>query len=251
MSPLTRTSPASSALAIATLTALPTRREAPRPVPPDVAIALPDCDIAIDLDAGIVLRHRADAPTEASRLALLVTRIQSRDEAALAVLHAASAHHLFGSALRIAGRIDIAHEAVSLSFMQVWQRASDFDTRRGSAMSWLHAIVRSRTLDLLRLRRTHARFECDLDEDVLATVADCDSGPCVSVEQSECRRRLGRAMSRLPPIQRQVLSLTFLEGFSQEDAAKQIGLPLGTLKSHARRGLAALRQNVGLRACRG
>lgn len=218
-------------------------------------VPAPACDIAIDFapEAGIVLRPRA-APRPAAQpddpLAALVGRIRLRDAAAMRALHDACGARLYRAAMRVVHRPEVAHEVVSATFVQVWNRAADFDASRAGVLGWLHTIVRSRALDLLRRELTHSRHEAlasDADLDALVDVAPT---PCQRIERTEASRRLRRAMTLLTPAQRQVLSLTFLDGLSQDEAAAHMGVPLGTLKSHARRGLAALRTHAGLReAC--
>ncbi len=218
----------------------------------DNACAEPECDLQIEFEpkVGLVLRSRS--ASRAARgpddMAALMARIQRRDETALGELHAACAGRLFGSALNIVHHAEIAREIVSIALMQAWCHAEDFDATRANVVTWLSMIVRSRALDLVRRNCTRSARECALLENGLEEIADGSPDPSHRLEQSQSLSRLRRAMATLTPVQRQVLSLTFLEGHSQEEAAEHIGLPLGTVKSHARRGLAALRSHAALRA---
>ena len=208
-------------------------------------------DIAFDPQAGITLRSTSAARPgwrDADQLAALFGHVRRRDESALKGLHDACAVRLLAVALRIVGHHETACEAVSSAFLQAWQHAADFDDRRSSVFGWLSMMVRSRALDLLRQTKVRNRHECAFAEFDLEAVPGISPEPCRRVEQSQQRLGLRRAMATLAPVQRQVLSLVFLEGHSHEEAAAQIGLPLGTVKSHSRRGLAALRAHTALRA---
>ncbi len=209
--------------------------------------------VGFDASAGVTLGSTASprpAVRETRDLKTLLDRIRRRDESALNELHTACADRLLAAALRILHRPEMACEAVSSAFLQIWNHAGDFDDRRANVVSWLSMIVRSRALDMLRQNRVRAQYECALGETELESIAGACPQPCSGVEQSQRRVGLRRAMATLTPTQRQVLSLIFLEGRSHEEAAAHIGLPLGTLKSHSRRALAALRSHAGLRAAR-
>ena len=207
--------------------------------------------IAFDPEAGITLPAKPAARAagcDAGGLAVLLRRMRLRDESALNALHVACAERLISVALRIVGRREIACEAVSSAFLQAWQSAADFDDRRANVFTWLSMIVRSRALDLLRQSKVRSQHECALFELDFEAIEGVPLEPCRGIEQSRERVGLRRAMATLAPVQRQVLSLIFLEGRTHEEAAAHIGLALGTVKSHARRGLAALRAHTALRA---
>ena len=207
--------------------------------------------VAFDPDAGIVLQQTAVQTTAINGgdpLAVLIVRMQARDQAALSALHVICAPRLFAAALRIVRRPEVAHEAVSAALMQAWINAHAFDPLRGSVLTWLGTIVHSRALDILRRDQRRSKIEIEQEEHDVGAIDEATPGPCKRVEQAEIRVRLRRAMTLLTPIQRQIISLTFLEGRSHEEAATHVGMPLGTVKSHVRRGLAMLRGYSALRA---
>ncbi len=183
-----------------------------------------------------------------------IALIQLNDESGLRQLHAAYSTQVFACAMRIVRRKEVADEIVSTSFMQVWTNAASYDERRGPVVAWLLLIARSRAIDAMRHAKLLGSRELSLDEDddscaELAGAAIDE--PPAHLERLTSERRLHRALLRLSPMQRQVLSLTTLDGLSQDEASRHLDLPLGTVKSHARRGLAALRarcEAIGLTA---
>lgn len=194
---------------------------------------------------------QSSSETDALRCIVL---IRLHDESGLRQLHAAYSTQVFACAMRIVGRKELADEIVSTSFMQVWTNAASYDERRGPVVAWLLLIVRSRAIDAVR----HAKLlwsrelSVDEDDDSCAELAGAAiDEPPAHLERLTSERRLHRALLRLSPMQRQVLSLTTLDGLSQDEASRHLDLPLGTVKSHARRGLAALRarcEAIGLTA---
>ena len=132
------------------------------------------------------------------------------------------------------------HEAEEVTldvFHQVWRQAGRYDPERGRPMAWLLLIARSRSLDRLRSgarRRQHARPLGEDDEARHAAAPDASG----RVEREELVRR---ALAGLSANQRAVLELAYLGGLSQSQVAERLELPLGTVKTRARRGLMQLR----------
>src|SRR5258707_68704 len=82
--------------------------------------------------------------------AALLRACATGDSAALARLYEATSAQLFGLALRIVRRRELAEEVVQDAFLSAWRHAGRYDERRGTAMAWLATIVRNRALDQLR-----------------------------------------------------------------------------------------------------
>lgn len=223
---------------------------------PDIATSLPhrpppvfgpDADAWDDEPVAVV--HDGEPPSRSpetpqeSEARRCLGVIQRRDEKGLRDLHGAFRHRAFVCALAIVRRDEMAHEIVSTSFMQVWTTAHRYDPGRGSALGWLTMIVRSRALDALRSARLVWQREIGSqgDDDLHAHAAEDALGPLAQLERQNRGRRVQRALLRLSPMQRQVLTLTTLDGLSHDEVSRHLELPLGTLKSHARRGLVAMR----------
>ncbi len=172
--------------------------------------------------------------------------IQCRDESGLRCLHSEFEPRVHRCALAIVHKDEIACEVVSASFMHAWTNAADYDPVRGSVVAWLMLITRSRSLDALRRVRVLGRHEVSFDDEdsdwTEDVAADARLEPHSHLECQRRRRRLQRALMKLSPMQRQVVALTTMDGHSHDEASRCLGLPLGTVKSHAKRGLAALKR---------
>lgn len=161
-------------------------------------------------------------------------------------LYDATAARLYSVALRIAADPRIAEEAVSDTYLQVWQQATSYDAARGKVLSWMFTICRSRVLDQLR-RRDPAELQGEihvLQEDQ----SDPRSDPADLLSLYQESSRVHRLLQELNPTQRRLISLAFFHELSHQDIAKETGLPLGTVKATLRRTLLALRQILGARA---
>ncbi|MCR3750680.1 RNA polymerase sigma-70 factor, ECF subfamily [Lentzea californiensis] len=131
-----------------------------------------------------------------------------------------------------------AEDVVQTTFVTAWRSRESFDPAKGSLLVWLLTIARRRAIDLLR---SHTR-----DEHVVkvlhSTGGGSPSGEPVRPERIVDRMVVLEALDELPPQQRQVLLLAFYDDLTHEQIAAATGLPLGTVKSHLRRGMTRLRQ---------
>lgn len=186
--------------------------------------------------------HNADDAT----LAALVHRIVRQDEAAFASFYRELSSRVCALALRITRDIGCAEEVVEDVFWQVWRQAPRFDPARGNASAWVLRIARSRALDALRaMGRNPLRMAFELQGDDAARPTDSgDDDPRQRVADAQSASQIEHALAALDPLRRQLVSLAFLRGYSQAEIAEQTGLPLGTVKSHIRRALVAMKDSI-------
>ncbi len=129
-----------------------------------------------------------------------------------------------------------AEDAVQEIFIDLWKSAARFDPSIASETTFVAMIARRRLID--RGRRKMRRPEVP---QIPETVADRRE----RVDGTETAERISiaqRAFEQLRPEQRQVLQLAIHQGCSHEQIATATGMPLGTVKTHARRGLIKIRQ---------
>lgn len=177
---------------------------------------------------------------EAALVALL-GRIRFGDAEALGQLYDQTLGQVHGLALRVLGNPQDAEEVVADVFLQVWDRAVSYCPERGAVMAWLQTLAWSRAIDHRRrsLRRNPTSVHPDDGE--LAYRKSEDPGPEHLAHCQSLATRVRQALDALAPGQRRVLELAYYEELSHAEIAERTGLPLGTVKSHARRGLATLR----------
>lgn len=144
-------------------------------------------------------------------------------------------------ARRMSPSADEAEDAVQEIFIDVWKNAARFDETQSSETTFIAMIARRRLID--RLRKMNRQPNTDSLEDILAEPAnDKDNNLQISVEAHEA----AAAMKNLRPEQRQILHLSIVQGFSHQEISDALKMPLGTVKTHARRGLIQVREFLGL-----
>ena len=176
------------------------------------------------------------------RLAGLIVAIAKGDEQALGVFYDATVSRVFGLALRILRQQQAAEEVAEDVFMQVWQQAGRFDGGRGKPLTWVLTICRSRALDYLR--RQDEAISHPEPETLSAEPFDERADPQDILLAMERNSRLYAILEQLLPIQRQLLALAFFRGLTHQEIADHTQLPLGTVKSHVRKALDRMREQL-------
>ena len=164
------------------------------------------------------------------------------DQSGLARLFDHFSSRVFSIALRILRNEQDAEEAVADVFAQVWRRASDFDRARGTVDAWVLRLAHSRAIDRLRRRRARPDLDTALHPDDPEAPYEVARDPAQELLAGlETQSLVRQAFAILKPEQQRCVALAFLEGLSHQEVAERIGMPLGTVKSHVRRGLMAMR----------
>jgi RNA polymerase sigma-70 factor (ECF subfamily) len=130
-----------------------------------------------------------------------------------------------------------AEDAVQEIFLDLWKSAGRYDVTLGSEATFIATIARRRLIDRRRTRRRRPQDTGHVADVVLEEVASDGTSPATCAEAS----RAAHALDKLRPEQRQVLVLSTCHGLSHGEIAAQTGMPLGTVKAHARRGLISIR----------
>lgn len=171
-------------------------------------------------------------------LAVLLAKTALGDQRAFERLYQLSSPKLYGLALLVVKRRDLAEEALQDAFVSVWHSAHSFSIDKGTAQTWLSTIVRNRCLDKLR-RQPQGVIDLK-PEEWENLVADC-TGPLDAAVADADAKRLNKCLEHLDDKQRQSVVLAYFQGLSHSELAKQLSAPLGTVKAWVRRGLDKLK----------
>jgi RNA polymerase sigma-70 factor (ECF subfamily) len=177
-----------------------------------------------------------------AQLIALLERIALFDEPALRELYELSSSRLYGVAVRVVSNREWAEDVLQDAFINIWRVAGTYKASLSPPMAWLGLVVRSRGLDFLR-RRTSDRVDksLELDEIISDTVAGDSPNPADQADASQQAKALQHCLNLLENKQREVVSLAYLRDMSHAELSEQLKLPLGTVKTWIRRGLAQLR----------
>lgn len=173
--------------------------------------------------------------------ALLLSAIAGGSEDALRTLYERYGGLVFTVAIRLMGDREAASEVVQDVFLRCWERAASYEPSRGRPRSWLTTIARNRAIDVLRTRRPTDDHPRDIDDPAhLSGLAhEPDHGDAVAT-----RLTVHDALSTLPRAQREALELALVAQLTQREIAETLDVPLGTIKTRIRDGMARLRTEL-------
>lgn len=137
---------------------------------------------------------------------------------------------------------DILQETMTL----IWRKAHLFDGNKGQASTWIYTIMRNATFDYLRRLKNHqyADIEDENYSDSFWHSNASDSLDDGFIEQRE-HQHLASHLIQLNDAQKQVVFSVYFKGLTQEQVADDLAIPVGTVKSRLRLGLAKLKQFLG------
>jgi RNA polymerase sigma factor (sigma-70 family) len=138
-----------------------------------------------------------------------------------------------------------AEEIVQDVFMTVWRHAAVFTPERGTFRAWVLQIAHFRVRNELRRRRRRPQTRPDPDGALLAGLADGGPEPEDEVVRHSVFPLIRSACRELPQQQRQAVDRVFFNNLSHQEAAAQLGIPLGTVKSRIRIAVRTLRTKLG------
>ena len=170
---------------------------------------------------------------------MLLAQCAQSDSAAFRRLYDTQSSLLYAVAMRITRDPALAADAVHDALLQVWRNAARFDPARGAARAWLVSLVRYRALDMV------GRTKREVLNAAAPETTDPDPLPLDRLQASREGEALYRCLAEVEPGRRRLVLLAFVEGLTHAEVAQRVEQPLGTVKSHIRRALLALRTCLG------
>jgi RNA polymerase sigma-70 factor (ECF subfamily) len=179
----------------------------------------------------------------------LLGKVALGDAAAFRILYDATSAKLFGFALRILKKNELAEEALQDGFVSIWHAAAGYQVQLAAPMTWMAAIVRNKALDIYRRQADTVDIDsAQFEADVMLALQDPAAGPADLAQLSDEARALAACMSALEGRQRQAIGMAYFHDLSHSEVAGQLSLPIGTVKTWIRRGLEKLRLCLNKRA---
>ncbi|MFE2022981.1 RNA polymerase sigma factor [Streptomyces sp. NPDC059499] len=162
------------------------------------------------------------------------------DETAFAAVYRRWSSLVHTMATRSLGDAHEAEDVTQQVFLGAWRGRDGYRPERGPLGAWLVGITRRKIIDALAARTRRLSLI-----DSLAFDAQAHRHGAGAPDDVLDRVLLVEALSRLPHHQREVLCMAFYQDLTQAQISRRTGMPLGTVKSHTRRGLHRLREAIG------
>ena len=173
-------------------------------------------------------------------------RIASGDQSAVQECLKSYGGLVWSLARRMMRNQEDAEDAVQEIFLDVWKNAERFDPAQASETTFVAMIARRRLID--KIRHSQRRISADSIDDVLAEPSTRDDKV---LQMNVEAREAAKALDQIRPEQRQVLQLSIVHGLSHQEISEATGMLLGTVKTHARRGIIQVRDILGLEGSTG
>jgi RNA polymerase sigma-70 factor (ECF subfamily) len=174
----------------------------------------------------------------------LIAAMARGDRAALGRLYDSLGRPLYSLAYRILNDAAEAQDVVHDAFLQLWQKAGEFDAARGTAFTWAATLVRNRAIDRVRMRQRRAEILHESAAEIHPPAAEEETSSADAAWLREKAVAVRAALGALAPEQRTAIELAFFSGLTQQEIAAQLNEPLGTIKARIRRGLLKLRERL-------
>jgi RNA polymerase sigma-70 factor, ECF subfamily len=168
----------------------------------------------------------------------LLHAVARGERKALGELYDRLAPQMLVIAQRMLGGQHEAEDLIHDVFLEIWRHAGHYDHERAKVTTWFLLRVRSRARD--RLRRARRVDTLELGASLQATEAS--DHPANDIDDVRDGKALQLVIGDLPAEQRRVLELSYFAGYSHQEIALTLAIPIGTVKSRAARAIARLRQ---------
>jgi len=180
--------------------------------------------------------------TDPNRDVELLRRISEGDRSAFSEFYDHYSPLFFSVALRILNDHKEAEDVIQEVFLQIWEKAGNFDSRLGKPSSWGVTFVRNKSIDRIRSSVRRAKL-------MESAAAEVDSTPEMPSANETLHGRdkaelIRTAVTTLPQEQRQAIELAFFKGLTQHEISEKLSEPLGTIKARIRRGMMKLREKL-------
>jgi RNA polymerase sigma-70 factor (ECF subfamily) len=171
----------------------------------------------------------------------LLAQVGRADDEAFAVLYDRHARVAYSLAYRLLGSRESAEDLVQDVFLAVWRGSQSYSPLRGSVRTWLLSIVHHRGVDRLRTSSAMARRQEALVREEAGRIEPDAAEAAIGAVEAESVRR---ALADLPAEQLDVVRLAYFGGFTHQEIAEALEVPLGTVKSRMRLALERIRRSM-------
>ena len=167
----------------------------------------------------------------------LVLRLENRDQQAFAYLYDNYAPALNGVIFKMVDDKELAEDLLQEVFIKIWNNFNNYDSGKGRLFTWMINLTRNLTIDTLRSKGYKKQRKIHTDENSVNNLSDNSKG----AEQFDTIG-IRKHLTLLKNDQKQIIDLAYFAGLTQDEIAKSLGIPLGTVKTRMRAAIMELRK---------
>ena len=166
-----------------------------------------------------------------------MVRLRNQDQAAFSYLYDNYAGALTGVIHRMIEDTQLAEDILQEAFLKIWNNFKQYDNSKGRLFTWMVNITRNLTIDTLRSKGYKKQQKIFQDENSVSGVRDSSAG----ADRFDTMG-LRKQVANLKPDQKIIIDLAYFGGYTQEEISKEMGIPLGTVKTRMRSAIIELRK---------
>jgi len=167
----------------------------------------------------------------------IINKLKAADQQAIALIYDNYGGALFGLCLKMMGSKEDAEEVLQEALTKIWRFAQSYDPDKARLYTWMINITRNTCIDQIRKNDRRPQIQ-DVDSSVY------ESGASVKTETPVDHIGLKEELAKLREEDRKVLELAYFYGYSQSEIAKKLRLPIGTVKTRARKAINELKTRL-------
>lgn len=167
---------------------------------------------------------------------VLIAELQSRNQQAFSYLYDNYAGALNGVIMKLVEDKTLAEDILQEAFVKIWNNFASYDATKGRLFTWMINITRNLTIDTLRSKGYKKQQQISTDENSVGNYADGTTAE--KFDSLGIRKQL----VNLKPEQRSIIDLAYFNGYTQDEISKEMGIPLGTVKTRMRTAISELRK---------
>jgi RNA polymerase sigma-70 factor (ECF subfamily) len=173
-----------------------------------------------------------------SDLDALLRGVARGDHDAFAEVYDLTKSRVFGLVIRVLRDAGYSEETTQEIYLEVWRTAKDYDSARGSALSWLLTMAHRRAIDRVRSEQAGSRRESRYGAANVDTASDVVADSAIAGDE---RRRVVECLDGLTDAQRQCIEMAYYDGLTYAEVSQRLTANLSTIKSRMRDALRGLR----------
>jgi len=167
----------------------------------------------------------------------LVLLLQRKDQQAFSYLYDNYSGALNGIICRMVDEVQLAEDILQEAFLKIWNNFGQYDSNKGRLFTWMINLTRNLTIDILRSKGYKKQQKISKDENSVTNYHDKSYG-ADKFDSIGLRKQV----ANLKPEQKSIIDLAYFNGYTQEEISKELGIPLGTVKTRMRSAIMELRK---------
>jgi RNA polymerase sigma-70 factor (ECF subfamily) len=169
----------------------------------------------------------------------LVSLLLQKDHQAFSYLYDNYAGALNSVIYRIVDEKELAEDILQEAFIKIWNNFSSYDKTKGRLFTWMLNLTKNLTIDTLRSKGFKKQSKILGDENSVNNLQDFS----MTADRFDSMG-LRKQVSNLKPEHKIIIDMAYFSGFTQDEISKQLGIPLGTVKTRMRSAMQELRKYI-------